>query len=98
MGTSDKKENKVHLGDNLVIELVVDGKFFQVSLSLTNVTLYIAVPLVPGQTKVPATLVGAGTCTLAIPVTTSTTMEILADIALVPQLSVLPWDPFTYSQ
>ena len=45
-----------------------------------------------------ATLVGAGTCTFATPVTTSTTMEILADMALVPQLSVLPWDPVAYSQ
>ena len=97
VGILDKEGNKVHLSDNLVIELLVDGKFFQVTSSLSNGTLHTGVPLVPGQTKVSATLVGAGTCTLATPVTTSTTMEILADMSLVPQLSVLPWDPVTHS-
>eukprot|EP00090_Calanus_glacialis_P028973 TRINITY_DN4645_c0_g1_i5.p1 TRINITY_DN4645_c0_g1~~TRINITY_DN4645_c0_g1_i5.p1 ORF type:complete len:1790 (-),score=673.65 TRINITY_DN4645_c0_g1_i5:326-5671(-) len=98
VGILDKEGHKVHLSDNLVIELVVDGKFLKVTSSLANGTLHTGVPLVPGQTKVSATLVGAGTCTLATPVTTSTTMEILADMSLVPQLSVLPWDPVTHSQ
>ena len=39
MGTSDKKGNKVHLGNNLVIALVVEGRFFQVSSYHTNGTL-----------------------------------------------------------
>ncbi len=61
VGILDKEGNKVHLSDNLVIELLVDGKFFQVTSSLSNGTLHTGVPLVPGQTKVSATLVGAGT-------------------------------------
>merc|ERR1711892_23969 len=98
VGILDKDGSKVHLSDNLVIELVVDGKYFTVSSSLINGTLHTGVPIAPGQTKITATLVGAGTCTLATPVTTSATMEILADMSLVPQLTVLPWDPITNSE
>jgi len=94
----DKEGNKVHLSDNLVIELAVDGKFFQVTSSLTNGTIHTGVPITPGQTKVSATLVGSGECTLSTPVTASANMEILADMSIVPQLTVLPWDPVTHSQ
>merc|ERR1712106_870227 len=98
VGILDKDGSKLHLSDNLVIELVVDEKYFTVSSSLINGTLHTGVPIAPGQTKITATLVGAGTCTLATPVTTSATMEILADMSLVPQLTVLPWDPVTNSE
>jgi hypothetical protein len=52
VGILDKKGDKAHLSDNLDIELVVDGKFFQVSSSHTNETLHTGVTLVPGQTRV----------------------------------------------
>jgi len=95
VGILDKEGNKVHLSDNLVINLVVDGKVFEITSSLSNGTLHTGIPLVPGQTKITATLVGAGTCKLDTPVSTMATMEILADMALVPRLTVLPWDPVT---
>ena len=98
VGILDKEGNKVHLSDNLVIELLVDVKYFQVTSSLTNGTLHIGVPIVPVITKVSATLLGAITCTLATPVTTSNTMKVLAAMSLVPQLSVLSRDPVTHSQ
>jgi len=80
VGILDKEGNEVHLSDNLVIELMVDG-----------------VHLVPGQTMVPATLVGVGTCALVTPVTTSNTMEILVDMSLVPQLSIGGDSPLTWA-
>ena len=43
VGILDKEGNKVHLSDNLVIELLVDGKFFQVTSSLSNGTLHTGV-------------------------------------------------------
>jgi len=97
VGILDKEGNKVHLSDNLVINLSVDGKFFEVTSSLSNGTLHTGIPLAPGQTKITATLVGAGTCTLDTPVSTVATMEILADMSLEPRLTVLPWDPVTHS-
>ena len=87
VGILDKEGNKVHLSDNLVIELLVDVKYFQVTSSLTNGTLHIGVPIVPVITKVSATLLGAITCTLATPVTTSNTMKVLAAMSLVHLLN-----------
>ena len=58
MGILDKEGNKMHLSDNLVIELLVDGKFLQVTSSLTNGALHTGVPLIPGHSKLSAILVG----------------------------------------
>ena len=93
-----KEGNPIHLSDNLVIELNVDGKFFNVKSSLTNGTLHLGTPILSGQTKVTATLIGAGSCLLETPISASANMEILDEMILTPQLTILPWDPVSNSQ
>ena len=89
----DELNNMIYNSDNLHISLTVDPEYFSTSHSLANGTLHTGTPLRPGAVTVTAQLTGAGACDLAAPVTASAVLEIVPEMRLEPQLTLLAWDP-----
>ena len=49
--------------------------------------------VITGTVTVTATLTGAGSCDLSVPITASAILEIVPEMRLDPELSLLAWDP-----
>ena len=89
----DLDNNRVFASDNLHISLNVDSSYFKISNSLSNGTMHTGTPQQPGKVTVTASLTGAGSCDLETPVTVSAVMEIVPEMRLDPELTLLAWDP-----
>ena len=89
----DGDNNMIYNSDNLHISLSVDQSYFKTSKSLKNGTLHTGIPIKTGSVTVTATLTGAGACDLAASITASVVLEIVPELRLVPELSLLAWDP-----
>ena len=94
----DEENNLIYSSDNLLMEVTVDGKMFEVRERLSNGSLVLGVPLQAGTVEVTGRLVGAGECQLASPLTATARLEIVPRMVLQPSQSFLPWDPVTESQ
>ncbi|XP_042211678.1 nuclear pore membrane glycoprotein 210-like isoform X2 [Homarus americanus] len=95
----DKQDNKIFLADNIVMETTVPSEHFASEYVSRNGSYVYGVTIKTGKTKVQATLtaieVGDTILEITPPLKASQEISIFDPIAVIPQRTVLPWDPVT---